>query len=719
MFSLLRHLRLTAAIAALSISGILLAGVVILGALFVTLSGTVQDDADAAVRASTRIAAQILQVNLPSLEVTVAETGEVTALTARSMPRFRTNDMIDAIAGVAGQDVAIYVLDPEQSADFIVGTTSFTDAGGVRLTDAPIAAGSTLHANLVQNTAVTEPGEIAGNRYLLRYQPIAMQDGTVIGALMVAVARAPIEAVLNRSMLVLAAVVAIAVLALGAVAYLVSRLLTRPIPRLSEAMKAIADGDLAREIPYRGNSNELGHMARTVEVFRSNAQQKAALDAQARQHLAQAADHTGQLEAISRAQIVVEFALDGSVTAANENFLRLLGYRLEDVIGQANALFLFDADPQSQVYRQFWHDLAAGQFKSGEYRRRTRDGREVWIQSTFTPICGPDGRAYKVVQFATDVTARKQSVAALGDGLKRLAEGDLTGGIATPFPAEFEDLRLALNGTVDRFAEVMQQLQATARSLRVAGGELLSGANDLSDRTTRQAATIEQTSASMEALAGTVAENAGRAEEAARKTVSIASTAEDGGAVMREATEAMERITRSSAQIANIIGLIDDIAFQTNLLALNASVEAARAGEAGKGFAVVAVEVRRLAQSAAQASAEVKALVEKSGNEVKTGEALVVSAGEKLAAMLETMQQNSDLVRAIARASREQAAAIREVTSAMHTLDEVTQHNAALVRETHAAIEQTEAQTQALDRIVDIFQLEAKAQPATAPRRAA
>ncbi|WP_449393993.1 methyl-accepting chemotaxis protein [Devosia riboflavina] len=711
MFSILSHLRMTVVIAAMSIIGILLAGITILGALFVTLSGTVSSDADDAIRSSTRIAAQIFQVNLPNLEVVVDATGNVETLTGRSMPRFRTNDMIDAIAGVAGQDVAIYVFDTEQSPDFVVGTTSLTDEAGERLIDQPIAAGTPLHAALLANGEVTENGEIAGKGYFIRYQPIAKADGAVIGALMVAVARAPIEAVLNRSMMVLSGIVALAVLVLGLAAFLVSRAITKPIPRLSQAMAAIAEGDLDHTIPYLKNGNELGLMARTVEVFRSNAAQKALLDAQARQHLAEAADHTGQLQAISRSQIVVEFNLDGTVASANENFLNLLGYRLQDIARQPNALFLFDADPRSQSYQQFWRELTEGEFKSGEYRRRTRAGNEVWIQSTFTPICDAEGRAYKVVQFATDVTSRKQSVAALGAGLKRLADGDLTGGITTPFPSEFEDLRLALNGTVERFADVMHQLQTTAKSLRVAGGELLSGANDLSDRTTRQAATIEQTSAAMEALAGTVAENAGRAEEAALQTASVSTVAQESGTVMGAATEAMQRITRSSGQIANIIGLIDDIAFQTNLLALNASVEAARAGEAGKGFAVVAVEVRRLAQSTAQASSEVKQLVEKSGSEVRSGEELVAAAGEKLMQMLDVMQQNTALVGAIAKASREQAAAIGEVTVSIQTLDEVTQHNAALVQETHAAIEQTEAQTQALDHIVDIFQLETKVTP--------
>jgi methyl-accepting chemotaxis protein len=165
----------------------------------------------------------------------------------------------------------------------------------------------------------------------------------------------------------------------------------------------------------------------------------------------------------------------------------------------------------------------------------------------------------------------------------------------------------------------------------------------------------------------------------------------------------MERITTSSGKISNIIGLIDDIAFQTNLLALNASVEAARAGDAGKGFAVVAVEVRRLAQSAASASSEVKALIEQSGNEVAGGSRLVAEAAKKLEAMLEGARMNYDLLQGIARESREQASSIEEVNVAVRTMDEMTQHNAALVEETNAAIEQTEAQATELDKVVAIF----------------
>ncbi|UXN68126.1 methyl-accepting chemotaxis protein (plasmid) [Devosia neptuniae] len=289
--------------------------------------------------------------------------------------------------------------------------------------------------------------------------------------------------------------------------------------------------------------------------------------------------------------------------------------------------------------------------------------------------------------------------------LGALAHAELDQRVTGDYRGAFGRLKDDTNAVAERLSEIVIQLRSTSAALKTATGEILAGANDLSERTTRQAATIEETSAAMEQLASTVIDSAGRAEIASHMAAGVSRSGEEGGAVMNAARTAMERITESSSKISNIIGLIDDIAFQTNLLALNASVEAARAGDAGKGFAVVAVEVRRLAQSAANASADIKSLIEQSVGEVAGGSKLVSQAADKLADMLKAMIENHQALDAIARSSREQASAIEEVNVAVRQMDEMTQHNAALVEQTNAAIEQTEAQARDLDRIVAVFKL--------------
>jgi methyl-accepting chemotaxis protein len=260
-------------------------------------------------------------------------------------------------------------------------------------------------------------------------------------------------------------------------------------------------------------------------------------------------------------------------------------------------------------------------------------------------------------------------------------------------------------------SDMVSRMRGTAGSLQAATGEILAGANDLSERTTRQAATIEQTSAAMESLAATVASNSKEAEFASIKATEAAKGAEAGEAIMQQASSAIARISDSSGRISNIIAVIDNIAFQTNLLALNASVEAARAGDAGGGFAVVAAEVRRLAQSAASQSAEVKALIETSIREVSNGVELVQQATEALAELRRMVIESATATQSIAAASSQQATALAEINIAVRQMDEMTQHNAALVEETNAAIEQTESQAADLNSVVATFQMSDPVRP--------
>lgn len=422
-----------------------------------------------------------------------------------------------------------------------------------------------------------------------------------------------------------------------------------------------------------------------------------------------AADAKGQLAAISKAQAVIEFSPDGIILTANQNFCSTLGYALSEIQGQHHRMFVQPTLAASPEYAAFWDRLQKGEHEAAEYLRLGKGGREIWIQATYNPIFDLNGKVCKVVKFATDITERKraeQIIGLLKASLGQMAEGNLTGRIDTAFSGQYEELRQAFNHSLSRFTELINRLRATSASLKSATAEILAGANDLAERTTKQAATIEETSAAMEQLAATVGENAKRSEAASGKAHSVSGIALQTGMVMQKSNEAMERISTSSSKISNIIGLIDDIAFQTNLLALNASVEAARAGDAGKGFAVVAVEVRRLAQSAAKASSDVKALIEQSSIEVAGGNKLVAEASQKLNLMLEGVKESAALLEFIAQATQQQSNAISEVSIAVRQMDEMTQHNAALVEETNAAIEQTEGQASELDSLVDVFVME-------------
>ena len=296
-----------------------------------------------------------------------------------------------------------------------------------------------------------------------------------------------------------------------------------------------------------------------------------------------------------------------------------------------------------------------------------------------------------------------RSITETGGVLAAIARTDLTQRVRGSYGGALGLLKDDTNAVASKLTEVVLQLRSSSGQVRSATAEILAGTNDLAQRTTRQAASLEETSAAIEHLEATTAEIAARADSANTKAIAVAETATLTGAVMDQANDAMARISAASAKIADIIGLIDDVAFQTNLLALNASVEAARAGDAGKGFAVVAIEVRRLAQSAAAASAQVKALVTQSSTEVAAGNRLVADASRSLSSMLAGLHDSGDLVGSIAKATQDQASAISEISLTVRHLDEMTQHNAALVEETNAAIEQTEAQANELDQLVDVF----------------
>jgi methyl-accepting chemotaxis protein len=652
----LGNIRITTAIAALVIVAILLSVSLVSAAIYVSLSSTLRLQAAEQQASNLKTAATILANNLPGADVSWAEDGSLAGISTFAMPRqFLNHDIVDSIVRLTGETATIFGWD-EASKDFVRMSTNILDANGERIVGTPLGQTSAAYASVMEGKLYMGEALIQGKAYYTAYQPIVTAAGVPMGLLYVGVDKAGVEGVVNGVLTLLLIVGGGALLVLGVAGFFISRALMAPVPRLAQTMKVIADGQFDTEVPYIARQNEIGGMARAVEVFRENGLKVSQMTDEERL--------AAERRRIERTDMMV------ALQAA-----------FGEVVDAAIA-----GDFSKRVHAQF-------------------------PDAELNSLAGSVNSLVETVD---------RGLAETGAVLAALAEADLTQRMEGDYQGSFAKLKADTNAVAEKLSDVIGKLRVTSRALKTATGEILSGANDLSERTTKQAATIEETSAAMEQLANTVAENARMADDANTSANSVSADAARSGEVMDKANAAMERITQSSAKISNIIGMIDDIAFQTNLLALNASVEAARAGDAGKGFAVVAVEVRRLAQSAASASSDVKALIEASANEVKGGSDLVSSAATQLRDMLGAVTQNAGLMQSIAKASKAQAAAIEEVSVAVRTLDEMTQHNAALVEQTNAAIEQTEAQAGELDRVVDIFTLDDAAVAATqTPHRAA
>jgi methyl-accepting chemotaxis protein len=397
------------------------------------------------------------------------------------------------------------------------------------------------------------------------------------------------------------------------------------------------------------------------------------------------AEDASKLLAISRSQAVIEFTPAGDILDANENFCAGLGYDLSEIKGRHHRMFCEPAYAATPEYAEFWKRLAGGEFIADEFVRYGKGGKEVWIQAAYNPIVDLDGKVCKVVKFATDVTPRMTAIGLLGTGLRDLADGKLDQEIDTRFVPSMEGTRQDFNAVAAKLRDAMKIVGQNASGIAAASVEVRDASQELAKRTEQQAAALEEAAAAIEQVTRTVGDSSQRAEEAGRLVTSTRQNAEQSGLVVRDAISAMDQIAKSSNEITNIIGVIDDIAFQTNLLALNAGVEAARAGEAGKGFAVVAQEVRELAQRSAKAAKEIKTLINTSSLQVSGGVELVGRTGASLKDILIQVGSIHENVGAIVEASREQAASLREISQAVNQMDHATQKNAAMVEETTAA----------------------------------
>jgi methyl-accepting chemotaxis protein len=417
-----------------------------------------------------------------------------------------------------------------------------------------------------------------------------------------------------------------------------------------------------------------------------------------------------QALAMSKSQAVIEFNLDGTVVTANDNFLACLAYTLDEIKGKHHRLFVDPTYANSLEYQAFWAKLNRGEFDTGSYKRIAKGGREIWIQATYNPIFDASGKPYKVVKFATDITAQKQSqfemeklVAEAQNVLGCLANNDLTQEMTETYRGDLDKVKTSINAVVQNLSQTITTVREAVQAVSAGAEQITKGNEDLSQRTSEQASALEETSASMEEMTSTVKQNADNAKQANQLAIAARDIADKGGSVTVRAVEAMGEINKSSKKIADIITVIDEIAFQTNLLALNAAVEAARAGEHGRGFAVVAAEVRNLAQRSATAAKEIKGLINESIQRVNDGSELVNQSGKTLEEIVSSVKRVTDIIAEITAASQEQAQGIDQVNKAIMQMDETTQQNAALVEETTSASQSMKDQAKELMGQMDVF----------------
>ncbi|MBV7534626.1 PAS domain-containing protein [Duganella sp. sic0402] len=403
------------------------------------------------------------------------------------------------------------------------------------------------------------------------------------------------------------------------------------------------------------------------------------------------AEYEGKVSAIGKAQAVIEFDMQGHVLTANENFLDVMGYYLDDIKGEHHRIFC-DADyAASAEYKRFWQKLNRGEFDSGRYKRLGNNKKTIWIQATYNPILDLNGKPYKIVKYASDITAQVQleesvaakakadgeKIARLLDSVEHAANGDLTSKVIVDGNEPLDQLAEGISKMIADLRKVISDVVMSASGLADAATTIAERSNGVAVGTQALGATVEEMNASIDGLTSSINIIAGNTSDADSMAKSTQHEAEVGAKAVAKSIEAMDLINRSSEDIGEIVKVISDIANQTNMLAFNAAIEAARAGEHGLGFSVVADEVRKLAERSSQATKEISKLINESVKRVSAGSEISRQASDAFDKILAGVVRTTEAISDISKATNEQLLTAREVSTAVQYIAEEAEKSAA------------------------------------------
>ncbi|WP_321276314.1 methyl-accepting chemotaxis protein [Thiomicrorhabdus indica] len=440
------------------------------------------------------------------------------------------------------------------------------------------------------------------------------------------------------------------------------------------------------EASYSPVLNENGHPYKIIKIASDITEQ-----------VQKEIENQGLINAINRVMAVISFDLKGNILNANQNFLSASGYSQEELKGKHHRTFLESNYANSQEYANFWTDLAKKGFLTGTFHRKNKQGEDLWLEASYNAILDKNGIPSKFVKFAVDVSENEntrylQNIIHQASGvLQRMAEGDLTAQMPNQdrsvnmFTPQIKQLTDNIQNMGTKLSNVIHHTIQSSSIVSTASNEVSAGATDISHKIQDQAAAIEQTSAAMEQMTSIVQNNSDSAIQASKLAAAASSSTNQCVLEMANTIHAMNDIQDSSHKIAQIVNLIESIAFQTNLLALNAAVEAARAGEHGRGFAVVAGEVRSLAQKSSQASKEINVLIEETVKRIDHGTHQATKSSQLMEEINASMSEMNTIVSEISEASSEQRQGIFQVNQALTQIDEVMQENASLIEQTAQA----------------------------------